>query len=148
MGPWEGGQAELLRIPWGDFDCLRLPEAARDRQDDYVMLSDIFPTGWHAVEMSGMMPGETVVIYGGGPVGLMAALSAITRGAAKVMVVDRHPDRLRLAEQIGAIAIDDSKVSPVEAVMQPTNRLGAHPGCEGVRHPDHRPPRHPGKPAH
>src|SRR5258708_15975079 len=88
------------------------------------MLSDIFPTGWHAVEMSGMMPGETVVIYGAGPVGLMAALSAITRGAAKVMVVDRHPDRLRLAEQIGAMAIDDSKVSPVEAGMPQTNSLG------------------------
>ncbi len=142
MGPWEGGQAELLRIPWGDFDCLRLPEDARDKQDDYVMLSDIFPTGWHAVEMSGMMPGETVVIYGAGPVGLMAALSAITRGAAKVMVVDRHPDRLRLAEQIGAIAIDDSKVPPVEAVMQQTNGLGADRGCECVGYQAHDPQGH------
>ena len=72
------------------------------------MLSDIFPTGWHAVEMSGMLPGETIVIYGGGPVGQMAALSAVTKGAAKVMVVDRHPDRLKLAEQIGAI--DDRRL--------------------------------------
>src|SRR5258708_20691546 len=111
------------------------------------MLSDIFPTGWHAVEMSGMMPGETVVIYGAGPVGLMAALSAITRGAAKVMVVDRHPDRLRLAEQIGAIAIDDSKVSPVEAVMQQTNRLGADPGCECPRAHAHHPQGHEDNPA-
>src|SRR5258708_29161944 len=147
MGPWEGGQAELLRIPWGDFDCLRLPEEARDKPGDYVVRSDIFPTGWHAVEMSGMMPGETVVIYGAGPVGLMAALSAITRGAAKVMVVDRHPDRLRLAEQIGAIAIDDSKVPPVEAVIQQTNRLGADRGCEGVGCPAHHPPGHEDNPA-
>jgi glutathione-independent formaldehyde dehydrogenase len=45
MGPWQGGQAELLRVPWADFNCLRLPEDAREKQDDYVMLSDIFPTG-------------------------------------------------------------------------------------------------------
>ena len=113
MGPWSGGQAEYLRVPWGDFNCLRLPEDAHDKQNDYVMLSDIFPTGWHATEMAGLRSGESVVIYGGGPVGLMAAMSADVKGAAKVMVVDRHPDRLRLAEQLGAIAIDDSKDSGV-----------------------------------
>jgi len=96
MGPWQGGQAELLRVPWADFNCLRLPEDATEKQDDYVMLSDIFPTGWHSVRMSGLRPGESIVIYGAGPVGCMAALSAATMGASKVMVVDRHPDRLRL----------------------------------------------------
>ena len=142
MGPWPGGQAELLRVPWADFDALRLPEDARERQDDYVMLSDIFPTGWHAVEMSGMLPGETIVIYGGGPVGQMAALSAVTKGAAKVMVVDRHPDRLRLAEKIGAMTIDDSKVNPVEAVMEETKGLGADRGCECVGYQAHDPQGH------
>jgi glutathione-independent formaldehyde dehydrogenase len=142
MGPWPGGQAELLRVPWADFDALRLPEDARERQDDYVMLSDIFPTGWHAVEMSGMLPGETIVIYGGGPVGQMAALSAVTKGAAKVMVVDRHPDRLRLAEQIGAMTIDDSQVNPVEAVMEETKGLGADRGCECVGYQAHDPQGH------
>jgi glutathione-independent formaldehyde dehydrogenase len=142
MGPWPGGQAELLRVPWADFDALRLPEDARERQDDYVMLSDIFPTGWHSVEMSGMLPGETIVIYGGGPVGQMAALSAVTKGAAKVMVVDRHPDRLRLAEQIGAMPIDDSKVNPVEAVMEETKGLGADRGCECVGYQAHDPEGH------
>ena len=137
MGPWAGGQAELLRVPWADFDALRLPEDARERQDDYVMLSDIFPTGWHAVAMSGMLPGETIVIYGGGPVGQMAALSAVTKGAAKVMVVDRHPDRLKLAEQIGAMTIDDSEVNPVEAVMEETKGLGADRGCECVGYQAH-----------
>ena len=68
------------------------------------MLADIFPTGYHATEMAGVQPGDQTVIYGAGPVGLMAALSATIRGASKVMVVDRHPDRLRLAESIGAIA--------------------------------------------
>jgi threonine dehydrogenase-like Zn-dependent dehydrogenase len=142
MGPWPGGQAELLRVPWADFDALRLPEDARERQDDYVMLSDIFPTGWHAVEMSGMLPGETIVIFGGGPVGQMAALSAVTKGAAKVMVVDRHPDRLRLAEQIGAMTIDDSQVNPVEAVMEETKGLGADRGCECVGYQAHDPQGH------
>jgi len=142
MGPYAGGQAELLRVPWADFNCLRLPEDARERQDDYVMLSDIFPTGWHAVQMSGLQPGETIVIYGGGPVGLMAALSATTKGAAKVMVVDRHPDRLRLAGQIGAIAIDDSKGSPVDQVEEHTSGLGADRGCECVGYQAHDPQGH------
>ena len=118
MGPYGGGQAELLRVPWGDFNCLRLGEDAEQRQTDYVMLADIFPTGYHATEMAGVQPGDQTVIYGAGPVGLMAALSATIRGASKVMVVDRHPDRLRLAESIGAIAIDDSKVDPVEVVLE------------------------------
>jgi glutathione-independent formaldehyde dehydrogenase len=142
MGPWRGGQADLLRVPWGDFNCLRLPEGARDKQDDYVMLSDIFPTGWHAVEMSGLRSGETIVILGSGPVGLMAALSATIRGASKVMVVDRHPDRLRLAEEIGAIAIDDSQVSAVDAVKEQTNGLGADRGCECVGYQAHDPQGH------
>src|SRR6201995_3956575 len=109
MGPWNGGQAEMLRVPWADFNCLKLPEDAQEKQDDYVMLSDIFPTGWHSVRMSGLRPGESIVIYGGGPGGRMAALPAATMGASKVMVVDPHPDRLRLVEQVGAIAVDDSK---------------------------------------
>jgi glutathione-independent formaldehyde dehydrogenase len=142
MGPWPGGQAELLRVPWADFDALRLPEDARERQDDYVMLSDIFPTGYHAVEMSGLQPGETIVILGGGPVGQMAALSAITKGASKVMVVDRHPDRLRLAEEIGAMPIDDSAVNPVQTVMQETNGLGADRGAECVGYQAHDPQGH------
>ena len=142
MGPWPGGQAELLRVPWADFDALQLPEDARERQDDYVMLSDIFPTGWHSVVMSGLLPGESIVIYGGGPVGQMAALSAITQGAAKVMVVDRHPDRLRLAQEIGAMTIDDSKVNPVEAVMEETKGLGADRGAECVGYQAHDPKGH------
>ncbi|WP_031465738.1 glutathione-independent formaldehyde dehydrogenase [Sciscionella sediminilitoris] len=139
MGGWAGGQAEYLRIPWGDFQCLRLPDDAKEKQNDYTMLSDILPTGWHAVEMSGLVPGEAIVIYGGGPVGLMAALSASVKGAAKVMVVDRHPDRLRLAEQIGAIPIDDSKGSPVDQIMEQTGGRGADRGAECVGYQAHDP---------
>jgi threonine dehydrogenase-like Zn-dependent dehydrogenase len=142
MGPWQGGQAELLRVPWADFNALRLPEDAEDRQDDYVMVADIFPTGWHATEMAGLKSGETIVIYGGGPVGLMAAYSATIKGACKVMVVDRHPDRLRLAESIGCVAIDDAKEDPVERVLEETNGLGAHRGCECVGYQAHDPQGH------
>jgi threonine dehydrogenase-like Zn-dependent dehydrogenase len=142
MGPWPGGQAEYLRVPWADFNALRLPEDAEAKQDDYVMVADIFPTGWHATRMSGLEPGETIVIYGGGPVGLMAAYSATIQGACKVMVVDRHPDRLALAESIGCVAIDDSKENPVERVTEETNGLGAHRGCECVGYQAHDPQGH------
>jgi glutathione-independent formaldehyde dehydrogenase len=53
MGPWNGGQAEYLLVPWADFNCLRLPEDAGEKLDDYVLLADIFPTGYHATEMAG-----------------------------------------------------------------------------------------------
>ena len=139
MGPYQGGQAEYLRVPWADFNCLRLPRDAEEKQNDYVMLADIFPTGWHATELAGVQPGETVVIYGGGPVGLMAAYSAMIKGACKVMVVDRHPDRLRLAEKIGAMPIDDSKGSPVEQVLELTNGLGRRPRLRVRRLPGARP---------
>jgi glutathione-independent formaldehyde dehydrogenase len=142
MGPWQGGQAEMLRVPWADFNALRLPEDAEEKQDDYVMVADIFPTGWHATEMAGLESGETIVIYGGGPVGLMAAYSATIKGACKVMVVDRHPDRLRLAESIGAVAIDDSQESPVDRVLEETDGLGAHRGCECVGYQAHDPEGH------
>ena len=142
MGPYDGGQAELLRVPYGDFNCLRLPEDAQEKEKDYVMLSDIFPTGWHATELAGLLPGESVVIYGCGPVGLMAAHSAMIKGASKVMVVDRHPDRLRLAEQIGAIAIDDSEGSPEERVLDLTDGEGADRGCECVGYQCHDPAGH------
>jgi threonine dehydrogenase-like Zn-dependent dehydrogenase len=98
MGPYSGGQAELLRVPYADFNCLVLPPDAEEKENDYVMLSDIFPTGYHATELAGVIAGDSVVIYGAGPIGLMAAYSAIIKGAGKVMVVDMHKDRLALAE--------------------------------------------------
>jgi glutathione-independent formaldehyde dehydrogenase len=132
MGPYQGGQAEYFVVPYGDFNCLRLPEDAVEKENDYVMLADIWPTGYHAVELSGLQAGESIVIYGGGPVGLMAALSASIKGASQIMVVDRHADRLRLAEEIGAIAIDDSDGSPVEQVLELTDGEGADRGAECV----------------
>ncbi len=142
MGPYSGGQADLLRVPYADFNCLVLPPDAESKQNDYVMLSDIWPTGWHATELAQLQGGESVVIYGAGPVGLFAAYSAILKGASDVMIVDRHPDRLRLAEEIGAIPIDDSKEDPVDAVMKITGGEGADKGCECVGWQCHDPAGH------
>lgn len=141
MGPYNGGQAEYLRVPYGDFNCLKLPEDAQEKENDYVMLSDIFPTGWHATELAGLKPGESVVIYGCGPVGLMAAHSAMIKGASKIIIVDRHPDRLALAKDIGAIAVDDSKGDPVEEILDLTDG-GADRGCECVGYQCHDPAGH------
>ena len=132
MGPYSGGQAEYLRVPYGDFNCLKMPEDVREKENDYVMLSDIFPTGYHATELAGVKPGETVVIYGAGPVGLMAAHSANIKGASKIMVVDSHADRLTLAEEYGAIPIDLTKGDDVEQVLDLTDGKGADRGCECV----------------
>lgn len=132
MGPYSGGQAEYLRVPYADFNCLKLPPDAQEKETDYVMLSDIFPTGYHATELAGVRPGESVVIYGAGPVGLMAAHSAAIKGASKIMVVDTHKDRLALAKKAGAIAIDDSDGSCVDQILELTKGQGADRGCECV----------------
>lgn len=132
MGPYAGGQAELLRVPYADFNCLVLPPGSEEKENDYVMLSDIFPTGYHATRLAGLTPGDSVVIYGAGPVGLMAAMSAQIQGASKIMVVDTHKDRLALAEKIGAIPIDDTDQSGVDQIMAHTDGHGADCGCECV----------------
>lgn len=132
MGPYSGGQAELLRVPYGDYNCLVLPRDAQEKESDYVMLADIFPTGYHATELAGVRPGETVVVYGAGPVGLMAAYSATLKGASLVMVVDTHKDRLALAEKMGAVAIDDTEGAGVEKILELTGGKGADRGCECV----------------
>lgn len=137
MGPYRGGQAELLRVPFADYNALRLGEDSVEKENDYAMLSDIFPTGWHGAELAGVQPGDTVVVYGAGPVGLMAALSASLKGAARIFVVDRQADRLRLAESIGAIAVDDAKVDPVQTVLDATLGLGADCGIEAVGYQAH-----------
>jgi len=132
MGPYSGGQAELLRVPYGDVNCLRLPPDSEEKENDYVMLSDVFPTGYHATELAGVRSGDSVVIYGAGPVGLMAAYSAQLKGASKVMVVDTHKDRLALVEKIGAMPIDDSEGNAVAQILELTKGQGADRGCECV----------------
>jgi threonine dehydrogenase-like Zn-dependent dehydrogenase len=137
MGPYHGGQAEFLRVPYADFNCLKLPEDAEERQNDYVMLADIFPTGWHATCLAGIRPGDSIVIYGSGPVGLMATISSVTQGASKIIVVDQHSDRLKLAKELGAIPIDQSKGDPVKQVLEETDGKGADCGVEAVGYQCH-----------
>jgi len=138
MGPYAGGQAEYLRVPFADVNLLELP-AGDEHENDFTMLSDIFPTGWHGTVLAGQQPGDDVVVFGAGPVGLMAAHSAMIRGAARVFVVDKEPDRLALAEKIGAVAVDFSAGDPVEQLMDATQGRGADCGVEAVGYQAHDP---------
>jgi glutathione-independent formaldehyde dehydrogenase len=138
MGPYDGGQAEYLRVPYADFNLLELPEGT-EHETDYTMLSDIFPTGWHGVELSGFQPGDRVAVFGGGPVGLMAAPSAMIRGASQVFVVDKETDRLALAEKFGATPVDFSAHDPVEQLMDATGGHGVDRGVEAVGYQAHDP---------
>jgi glutathione-independent formaldehyde dehydrogenase len=131
MGPYPGGQAEYLRVPYADFNCLPLP-AGTDQEADYALLADIFPTGYHGCELAAVSPGETVAVYGAGPVGLMAAYSAMLRGASRVFVVDRVPERLAKAEKIGAVPIDFSRGDPVAQIKEQTGGEGTDKGIDAV----------------
>lgn len=131
MGPYPGGQAEHLRVPFADFNCLKLPPGS-ERDADYVLLADIFPTGYHGCELAQVSPGETVAVYGAGPIGLMAAYSALIRGAAKVFVVDRVPERLQKAAEIGAIPVNFQQGSPVGQIKEQLGGEGADKGVDAV----------------
>ncbi len=132
MGPYQGGQAEYLRVPFADFNCLRLPEGDEHEQD-FILLADIFPTGYHATELANVQPGDTVAIYGAGPVGLMAAYSAQLRGASKIFVVDKVASRLQLAEDhAGAIPVDFAQVDPIEYIKDQTDGDGTDKGIDAV----------------
>jgi threonine dehydrogenase-like Zn-dependent dehydrogenase len=117
MGPYRGGQAQYIRVPFADFNALKLP-AGKEHEADFILLADIFPTGWHGVEISGFQPGESIAVFGAGPVGLMAAYSATLRGASRVYVVDRVPERLAAAEKIGCTPIDFTKEDAVEQIIK------------------------------
>ncbi|TVY36605.1 putative zinc-type alcohol dehydrogenase-like protein [Lachnellula occidentalis] len=117
MGPYQGGQAQFIRVPYADFNCLPLP-AGTDHESDFIMLADIFPTGWHGVEISGFQAGESIAVFGAGPVGLMAAYSAVLRGASRVYVVDSVAERLAAAEKIGCVAVDFKEVDVVDYIVE------------------------------
>ncbi|MDL5206548.1 glutathione-independent formaldehyde dehydrogenase [Streptomyces sp. ALI-76-A] len=131
MGPFSGGQAEYVRVPYADFNCLKLPEGDAN-ESDFVLLADIFPTGYHGNELADVRPGESVAVYGGGPVGLMAAYSALLRGARKVFVVDRVAERLQKAEEIGAIPVNFAEGNPVEQIQDQTEGEGTDKGIDAV----------------
>jgi threonine dehydrogenase-like Zn-dependent dehydrogenase len=99
LGGFPGGQAEYLRVPYADVGPVRIPAGLRDEQ--VLFLSDIFPTGYMAAENAEIEPGDTVAIWGCGPVGQFAIQSAWMFGAGRVIAIDRVPERLRMAEQEG-----------------------------------------------
>ena len=133
MGPYRGGQAELLRVPWAEFNCLKLPGTPGDAlEDDFLLLSDVFPTAYHATEMARVQPGSTVAVFGAGPVGLLAGYSALLRGASEVYVVDSVPERLEKVMRMGALPIDFTEGDPVEQIISLRKK---DPGVTGARRP-------------
>jgi glutathione-independent formaldehyde dehydrogenase len=129
MGPYRGAQAELLRVPYADANCVSLPgEPGDEFEDDFVLLADAFVTGWHATELAEVTPATSVAIFGAGAVGLLAAYSALLRGAGEVYVVDYVPERLDKACELGATPIDFTQADPVQQIRQLQHRrLGAVP---------------------
>jgi glutathione-independent formaldehyde dehydrogenase len=131
MGPYRGGQAELLRVPFADANCIVVPgEPGDELEDDLVLLADAFVTGWHATELARMTPGATVAVFGAGTIGLLSAYSALLRGAAAVYVVDAVPERLDKAGEIGAVPVDYRQGDPVEQIRELRRAGGLPPGEE------------------
>lgn len=131
MGPYAGGQAEYLRVPFADFNCVPLP-AGTEHEKDFALLADVFPTGYHGTELAGVRPGDTVAVYGAGPVGLMAAYSALLKGASRVFCVDQVPSRLELAAQIGAEPIDFTDGDPAQQIVDRLDAPGTDRGVDAV----------------
>jgi threonine dehydrogenase-like Zn-dependent dehydrogenase len=116
-GGFAGGQAEYARVPFADVGPLVVPEDLTD--DQVLFLSDILPTGYMAAEMCGIRPGDTVAVWGCGPVGQFAIASAYMLGAERVIAIDRFGYRLDLArEKAGAITIDYDEVDSVPDVLK------------------------------
>lgn len=119
MGPYQGGQAEFVLVPHADFNCLKLPGTPGDQwEDDFLLLSDVFPTAYHATELAQVTPGKTVAVFGAGPVGLLSAYSSLLKGASEVYVVDFVKERLQKVEEMGATPVDLSKGNPVEKIKK------------------------------
>jgi glutathione-independent formaldehyde dehydrogenase len=119
MGPYQGGQAEFVLVPYADFNCLKLPGKPGDQwEDDFLLLSDVFPTAFHATELACVTPGKTVAVFGAGPVGLLSAYCSLLKGASEVYVVDSIRERLEKAKELGAIPVDFSKGDPAEQIFE------------------------------
>ena len=125
-GGFAGGQAQFLRVPFADVGPLRIESDLSDEQ--VLFLSDIFPTGWMAAENASIQPGDTVAIWGCGPVGQFTIQSAWMMGAGRVIAIDRVPERLAMAQQHGrAETIDFSEVGVYDRLMEMTGGRG--PDC-------------------
>ena len=121
-GGYPGGQAQYVRVPFSDVGPIVIPDGLEDEQ--VLFLSDILPTGWMAAENAQIAPGDTVAIWGCGPVGLFAVQSALLMGAAQVIAIDHWPHRLDLARKLGAKVIDYTQTHVLEALMEMTGGIG------------------------
>jgi threonine dehydrogenase-like Zn-dependent dehydrogenase len=138
LGGYSGGQAEYLRVPMADIGPIKIPENVTDEQA--LFLSDIFPTGYMAAENAQIKNGDTVAIWGCGPVGQFAIRSALMMGAGKVIAIDEVPERLAMAVAGGAEVLDFSKLDVAEELSKRTSN-GRGPdscidavGCEASGH--------------
>jgi threonine dehydrogenase-like Zn-dependent dehydrogenase len=123
LGGYSGGQAQFARVPFADVGPLKLPGDIPDEK--VVFLSDIFPTGYMGAENCNIRQGDTVAIWGCGPVGLFAIKSAFMLGAGRVIAIDRLPERLALARQAGAETLNFDEVdSVVDALHDLTANQG------------------------
>ncbi|WP_114944785.1 zinc-dependent alcohol dehydrogenase [Microvirga calopogonii] len=129
-GGYPGGQAEYLRVPFADTTHIKVPDGIPDEK--LLFLSDIFPTGWQAAVQCDIQPTDTVAIWGAGPVGQMAIRSAILLGAKQVIVIDRIPERLAMAEAGGAITINFDEESVIECLNELTNGKGPEKCIDAV----------------
>ena len=123
MGGYAGGQAEYLRVPFADVGPLKIPPGLPDEQ--VLFLSDIFPTGYMAAENCHMEPGDTVAVWGCGPVGQFTIQSAWMLGAGRVIAIDRVSERLRMAETHGKAEIINFEDADVyDRLMEMTGGRG------------------------
>ena len=121
-GGYAGGQAEYVRVPFSDVGPIVIPDGVPD--DKVLFLSDILPTGWQAAEYAEIEPGDTVAVWGAGPVGLFAAQSALLMNAERVIVIDHFPHRLELAKKFGCETINFEETAVYEALMEMTGGIG------------------------
>ena len=121
-GGYAGGQAEYVRVPFSNVGPLVVPDHLED--DKVLFLSDILPTGWMAAENCDIEPGDTVAVWGCGPVGLFAIQSALIMGAHQVIAIDHYKKRLDLAKQLGAEILDYREVDVREALAEMTGGIG------------------------
>ena len=129
-GGYPGGQAEYVRVPFADTTHIRVPDGLTDEQ--VLFLGDILPTGWQAAVQCDIQPTDTVAIWGAGPVGLMAVISAVLLGARQVIVIDRVPERLAMAQEKGAIPINFDEESVLDRLGELTNGKGPEKCIDAV----------------
>lgn len=130
LGGFSGGQAEYLRVPFADVGPIKVPDHLTDEQ--VLFLSDIFPTGYMAADFCNIQPGDTIAIWGCGPVGQMAIRSAFLLGAERVIAIDTVPERLQLARDGGAVTLDFMDDDIYDRIMELTRGRGADACIDAV----------------